>query len=104
MLRDPEHIKELMEIKVKAGAQSNRGRPISKPISNSQQENSDWMKQCSPFDLEQVNEKFPIKQLFDREMNEILMNDLINKEQVIKLISPWLRWNNIPFLNSKKNL
>jgi hypothetical protein len=39
------------------------------------------------FDSNYFNDKFPIKKFFDGECNDILLTDLTNKDQMIKLIS-----------------
>jgi hypothetical protein len=47
---------------------------------------SPW-EQCPPFNSDKENERFLLIQFFNKEMNEVLMNNLTNKEQIIKLIS-----------------
>jgi hypothetical protein len=61
------------------------------------------------FNIDYFNDRFPIKKFFNAEIKDILINDLINKEQIIKLIAkrgklsvPGLEGITFPFLQSEK--
>jgi hypothetical protein len=47
----------------------------------------DRWEQNLEFDADFFNDRFPIKKCFDNEFNDILLNDLINQEQMMILIS-----------------
>jgi hypothetical protein len=61
------------------------------------------------FHSDYVNDRFPINKFFDSECNDILLNDLTNKDQMMKLISkrgnlsaPGLDGITFPFLKLEK--
>jgi hypothetical protein len=61
------------------------------------------------FEMDYVNDRFPIKKFFNGESHDILINDFTNKQQMVKLISkrnnclPQDLANHIPILEPRKN-